>query len=278
MTKLTLTLREKKELANGTMAFCFGLDGQPFVFKPGQCIRITLLDPLYKDNKGNARDFSIASSPGESSLMIATRMTGSAYKRSLADLPLGSSVRVNGPYGDFLLDTDPMRPAVFLAGGIGITPFRSMIKHAIEQHSPQRLTLVYCNRTPDDAAFLDELQHWERESPNFRLIATMTQTANRSEALAGRRGYLDVRFMKDYLGDQEQPVSYVAGPSPGKVWTGRRGYVDVQFVKDCLIDQEQSVYYVAGPPRFVSAVADVLVATGVNTGDIRTDEFFGYEA
>jgi ferredoxin-NADP reductase len=243
MAKIALTLREKKELAVGTMAFCFGIDGQPFAFKPGQCIRITLLDPLYNDKKGNAREFSIASSPGESSLMIATRMTSSAFKRSLANLPLRSKVRADGPYGDFLLDADSMRPAVFLAGGIGITPFRSMIKHAIEQHSPHRLTLVYCNRTPDDAAFLDELQNWEKENPNFRLIATMTQPAD-----------------------------------PGKTWTGRRGYVDVQFVKDHLRDQEQTVYYVAGPPRFVSAVADVLATVGVNKGDIRTDEFFGYEA
>jgi ferredoxin-NADP reductase len=243
MAKVTLTLREKKELAEGTMAFCFGIDGQPLVFKPGQCIRITLLDPLYKDKQGNARDFSIASSPGEPFLMIATCMTGSAFKRSLADLPLGSNVQVNGPYGDFFLDVDGMRPAVFLAGGIGITPFRSMIKHTIEQHSQQRLTLVYCNRTSGDAAFLDELQNWEKENPNFRLIATMTQRRN-----------------------------------PGKTWTGRRGYVDVQFVKDRLSDQAQSVHYVAGPPRFVSAVADVFATAGVNEGDIRTDEFFGYGA
>jgi ferredoxin-NADP reductase len=277
MAKITLTLKENKELAVGTMAFCFGIDGHPFAFKPGQCIRITLVDPLYKDKKGNARDFSIASSPGEPSLMIATRMTGSAFKRSLADLPLGSSVRVDGPYGDFFLDADLKRPAVFLAGGIGITPFRSMIKHAIEQHSSQRLTLVYCNRTPDDAAFLDELQKWEKENSRFRLLATMTQVANSGKAWEGRRGYLNVRFMKDYLHDQDPPVSYVVGPSPGKAWTGRRGYVDVQFVKDHLRDQKQTVYYVAGPPRFVSAVADVLATTGVNKGDIRTDEFFGYE-
>jgi ferredoxin-NADP reductase len=278
MAKITLTLQEKKELAERTMAFRFGIDGQSFVFKPGQCIRITLLDPLYKDKKGNARDFSIASSPGDPSLMIATRMTGSAFKRSLADLPLGSKVRVDGPYGDFLLDADLKRPAIFLAGGIGITPFRSMIKHAIEQHSPQRLTLVYCNRTPDDATFLDEFQNWEKENSNLHLIATMTQTGNLAKTGTGRSGYIDVRFIKDYLRDQEQPVSHVAGPSPDKVWTGRRGYVDVQFVKDHLLKQMHSVFYVAGPPRFVSAVADVLAIAGVNKGDIRTDEFFGYEA
>ena len=266
------------ELAEGTMAFCFGIDGQPFVFKPGQCIRITLSDPLYEDKKGNARDFSIASSPAEPSLMIATRMTGSAFKQSLADLPLGSSVRASGPDGDFLLDADRMRPAVFLAGGIGITPFRSMIKYTIEQHSPQRLTLVYCNRSPDDAAFLDELQNWEKENSNFRFIPTMTQPENLAKTWTGRSGYIDVRFVKDYLRDQEQPVSYVAGPSPDKAWTGRRGYVDVQFVKDHLREQMHSVFYVAGPPRFVSGVTDVLVTGGVNKGDIRTDEFFGYGA
>ncbi len=277
MAKITLTLREKKELAEGTMAFCFGIGGHPFAFKPGQCIRITLVDPLYKDKKGNSRDFSIASSPSEPSLMIATRMTDSAFKRSLADLPLGLSVRVNGPYGDFFLDADPMRPAVFLAGGIGITPFRSMIKHSIEQHSPQRLTLVYCNPSPDDAAFLDELQNWEKENPNFRLTATMTLVANSGRPWERGRGYLDVRFIKDYLRDQDQPISHVAGASSDKAWMGRRGYVDVQFVKDYLRDQARSFYYVAGPPRFVTGVTDVLETAGVNKGDIRTDEFFGYE-
>src|SRR5262245_43944258 len=131
--KLSLPLIERTEVAERTMSFAFDLERQSFPFKPGQYITLAQPAPLYRDDKGSVRQFSIASSPRDPFLLIATRMTGSAAKRSLAELPLGTRVDVQGPIGSFVLPQDASRPVVLVAGGIGITPFRSMIKAATEQ-------------------------------------------------------------------------------------------------------------------------------------------------
>jgi len=237
-----LPLKEKRQVAKGTMSFAFELGGPAFAFKPGQFVRITLSDPPYQDEKGNARNFSIASSPRDPFILIATRMTGSAFKRSLAEIPLGSAVHVEGPYGSFLLHGDPAKPAAFFAGGIGVTPFRSMIKNLTEEKLPYRLVLIYSNRTPESAAFLQELQGWARKNPRLRLIVTMTQPE------------------KSEIG-----------------WSKQRGYVDAAFVKAHLDDLRRFIHYVAGPPGFVAGVSRSLLEAGAREEDIRREEFEGYE-
>src|SRR5437867_4061018 len=121
MLKLTLPLVERREVAERTMSFAFDLEGRPFAFKPGQYVSLTLADPPYRDEKGTTRSFSIASSPGEPRLLIATRMTGSAFKRSLAEFSLGTLVSVSGPLGSFTLPQDVSKPAVLVAGRVGLT-------------------------------------------------------------------------------------------------------------------------------------------------------------
>src|SRR5512137_959473 len=174
MAKLTLRLGERKPVAEATMSFRLELEGQSLSFQPGQFVRVGLSDPPYPDPKGNVRSFSIASSPKDPFVLIATRMTGSAFKRSLADVPLGTPVSVSGPAGSFVLDPNSDAPAALFAGGIGITPFRSMLKHAGEHSSARRLMLIYANRCPEQAAFLEELGLWAKDNAYFRLLATMT--------------------------------------------------------------------------------------------------------
>ena len=154
-------LKNRREVAEGTMAFHF--EKPPgFAFKAGQALAWTLIDPPETDNEGGMRNFSIASAPGESDLMIATRMRDTAFKRVLKTMPLGTEVRIVGPFGSLTLHQNAARPAVFLAGGIGITPFRSMLRQAAEQKLPHHLFLFYSNRCPEGAAFLEELQELER--------------------------------------------------------------------------------------------------------------------
>ncbi|MEK7236600.1 MAG: FAD-dependent oxidoreductase [Nitrospirota bacterium] len=153
----TVKLIRREEVAEGTMAFRFEKPAH-FVFTPGQFVDMTLVDPPETDAEGNERAFSIASAPHEDMLMVATRMRDTAFKRVLRSMPLGATVQMEGPFGNFVLHADPVRPAVFLAGGIGITPFRSMVLHAVAQKLPHRLFLFYSNRRPEDAPFLDELQ------------------------------------------------------------------------------------------------------------------------
>ncbi|MGH2376689.1 MAG: FAD-dependent oxidoreductase [bacterium] len=223
------------------MGFAFDLEGQRFPFKPGQYNTVTIPNPLYQDEEGNTRQFSIASSPRDPFILIATRMRASAFKRTLAEIPLGTRVTFRGPLGSFTLPQDAANPIVLIAGGIGITPFRSMIKHATEQRLPYRLTLVYSNRTPQEAPFLDELRGWGRENPNFRFIPTIS----RPEAA-----------------------------TPG--WTGRTGYVDAAFLRETLEDLDQHVFYAAGPPRMVEGVRLALMQAGVEEDRLRTEEFSGY--
>lgn len=241
MAKLTLLLSERKEVAEATASFRFELAGQSFSFQPGQFVRVGLPNPPHPDPKGNARSFSIASAPSDPFLLIASRMTGSPFKTSLAEVPLGTPVSISGPAGSFILDPNSHSPVVLFAGGIGITPFRSMIRH-VREHDPERhLTLVYANRCCEQAAFLEDLEAWAKASPNFRLLATMTQPGRSLQAWSGPTGYVDIGFLRRYL--PELP--------PG----------------GC---------YVAGPPRFVSGVTQTLREAGVAGDHVWTDEFTGY--
>src|SRR6266542_2472210 len=166
-------LLNRVEVAEGTMAFHFAKPSQ-FDFKPGQSADVTLYNPPETDSEGNTRTFSIASSPFESQLMFATRMRDTAFKRSLKQIPLGTAVKIDSPMGSFTLHKNPSKAAVFLAGGIGITPFISIVRQADHDRLPHKLHLFYSNRRPEDAPFLEALQKRETSNPNYHSVCTMT--------------------------------------------------------------------------------------------------------
>lgn len=195
----------KQDVARGTVAIHLKKpDG--FTFKAGQAVYLTLLGLKEADGKGRVRTFSIASAPDDPDLIIATRLTDSALKRGLASVPVGSAVEIEGPYGDLTLHDGASRPAVFLAGGIGITPFRSMIRDAA-RHA-RDFTLFYSNRSAEDAAFLSELEQVARDNPGFKLVATMTDAAD----WEGERGFITREMIERHVGDIARPVFYLAGP------------------------------------------------------------------
>ena len=233
-------LRMKCEIAEGTMAFVFDTTGSGFAFKPGQHADYTLINPPETDEKGNTRTFSFASAPGRDYIMIATRMRGSAFKNSLNAMPLGTKVKVGEPYGDMTLHKDAKKPAVFLAGGIGITPFRCMIEWAAANSLDRKIYLFYSNKTADESAFLADLVEFSKADPNFKLIATATREED--PAWKHERGRIDEAMLKRHLGD----------------------------------DVQKSVYYVAGPPAMAEALTETLVKMGVDEDSIRKEEFAGY--
>jgi ferredoxin-NADP reductase len=233
-------LLNRVEVAEGTMAFHF--EKPPgFDFKPGQSADLTLLNPPETDSEGTVRTFSIASAPFEDQLMFATRMRDTAFKRSLKKVPLGSVVKMDSAMGDFTLHKNSAKPGLFLAGGIGITPFSSIVRQADHDHVPHKLYLFYSNRRPEDALFIEVLQNLEKTNPNFRFIATMT------EMLRSK-----------------------------KTWNGETARINREMLSEHLNDLRGPIYYIAGPPAMVSGMRKMLVECGVDEDDIRTDEFAGY--
>jgi len=233
-------LKDRKEVAEGTMAFRF--EKPPgWTFKAGQYLDMTLLDPSETDSEGNVRSFSIASGPHEETLMVATRMRDTAFKRVLRTMPSGTTVKIEGPSGDLILQNDFTRTAVFLAGGIGITPFRSIVHWATKEKSPNRIILFYSNRRPEDAPFLAELQSLERDNPKYKLIASMTE-----------------------MEKSHRP------------WNGETGLINQEMLGRHLKDVALPIYYIAGPPDMVKGLREMLNKAGINDDDIRAEEFGGY--
>ena len=176
--------------------------------------------------------------------MIATRMRDTAFKRVLKSAPLGTTVNVDGPDGQMVLHEDISRPAVFLAGGIGITPFRAMATHAAHEKLPHRLYLFYSNRRPEDAAFLSELQQLQEVNSNYRLIATMTEP-------------------------QKSSCSSCA-------WSGETGFLGRDMLERHLPDLTSPIYYFAGPPAMTTGMQQMLEEIGIDGQAMRCEEFYGY--
>lgn len=233
-------LSDRKEIAERTIACRFEKPSD-FVFKPGQFIEMTLLNPPETDAEGNSRAFSIASAPRDDFLLVATRLRDSAFKRVLSHASQGTQVKIDGPFGDLRLHNDSSRAAVMLCGGIGITPFRSIILNATQNKLPHRIFLFYSNRRPEDAPFLEELQALEQQNSNFKLIGCMT------ELQKSRR-----------------------------LWDGEREKISRKVLEKYLDGLPSAIYYVTGPPGFVASMHAMLVDCGVDDDNIRTEEFGGY--
>ena len=232
-------LKEKREIAKGTLLATFDLLGEDVAFKPGQYFFVTLPDVGHQDERGLRRHITVVTSPNEKGVLgFATRMRDSAFKRSLREVPPGTEVEVEPPKGDFVLPEETSRPLVFVAGGIGITVFRSMLRYIREEGLPHRVTLIYSNRDQESTAFLDELRELEQENPNFRLVLTMTQD-----------------------------------PS----WDGESRKIDTQFFRDYLEDDlNEYTFLVAGPPGMVEAMQEALADTGVKEENVVAQRYSGY--
>ena len=240
MTIYESRLERREEIAEGTIAFHFEKPAG-FTFKPGQAIDVILVDIPSADAQSARHTFSIVTAPYQGEVVVATRMRDSAYKRAIKSLPIGSPVRLEGPSGSLTLHSDHTRPAVFIAGGIGITPFMSILRQATNDQLGQRILLLYSNRRPEDAAFLGELQLLESRNKDFRLVATMTQMSESHRAWGGETALVDENLARRAAGDLSAPI-----------------------------------YYVAGPPGMVDAMRQTLNRIGVGDDDMRSEEFYGY--
>jgi ferredoxin-NADP reductase len=232
-------IKEKREVAKGTLLVIFDLLGESFDFRAGQYFWVELLDPPYDDEKGPRRHISVVTSPTDRGVLgLCTRLRDSAFKRSLVELPVGTEVEVEQPKGNFALPEDTEPNYVFVAGGIGITVFRSMLRYIDATGEPYETTLVYSNRDRESTAFLDELEELDGRADWFRLVATMTQDPD---------------------------------------WRGETRRIDAAMLEDVLDgDLASHTYLVAGPPAMTEGVVETLKGAGIPEERILSDGFSGY--
>lgn len=232
-----VALKGKKQIAEETFAFIFEKPKE-FAFKAGQHVRITL--------EGNSRFLTLASTPQDRNLVVAMRMSDSAFKRTLKDLKIGEKVLIQIllgiPHGAFALHDDSKVPAVFLVGGIGIVPAYSMIKDATERKLPHKLILFYSNRRPEDCPYLEELQSLAKRNSNFKLIATMTEMEKSTLVWKEETGFIDQAMLRKYIDNLQTPI-----------------------------------YYIAGLTGMVNAMKRLLKEIGVNEENIRAEDFSSFK-
>lgn len=239
MAIINVKLTGKKEIANGTMEFLLEKPAD-FEFRAGQFCDITLIDPPETDEEGNTRGFSLLTAPYENYLAVATRLRDTAFKRVLRNLPEGSEVKFDAPYGDFTLHKTETTPAVFIIGGIGVTPVRSMIAQATHDKTAHQILLIHANKTPQDAPLQDDFKALAAENPNFTFV----------------------------------PVATDAAPDD---FEGERGRVNAELIKKYVSDISAPIYYLSGPAGMVKAMRELLIGElHANEDNIRTEEFDGY--
>jgi ferredoxin-NADP reductase len=230
----------RTHVAQDTMAFQFERP-RNFLFRAGQFVDLTLLGHTHKRSDALTHTFSIASGPSDQEVMVVTRMRPTVFKQALSILPIGTEVRLEGPMGSFILHNNTARPAVFLAGGIGIAPFLSILSHATAARLGHPIVLFYANRRLEDAAFIDQLWKSERVNPRLRFVPTFTRAGENPRDKRGEAGHISPQMLSTHVGSLRGPI-----------------------------------FYIAGPPTMVAAVRQMLVQASVDEDDIRTEEFAGY--
>jgi ferredoxin-NADP reductase len=233
-------LLAREAIAERTMAFHFARPAG-FAFKAGQTIDLLIDAAAGSGAETGRHTFSVASAPSEDRLSIATRMRDSEFKRALGELAIGDAARLEGPFGSLTLHGDRSRPALFIAGGIGITPYMSMLRQAGQGTVPRRIALLYSNHRPEDSAWLGELRELELRLPEFSLLPVMTAMNRSSQS-----------------------------------WSGLAGRIDAGMLLGILGKLPHAVCYVTGSPAMVASMRSALNEVGVVDDDIRSEEFFGY--
>ena len=211
-----------------------------FRFLAGQYSVLSVPDAGFRDDRGLRRALSIASSPLEKELIFVTKLSNSAMKQTLAEMKPGTEVALEQAAGPLVLPERTDTPLAFLAGGIGIAPFRAMCRYATDAPTEHDITLFYSSRTPEETPFLEELQRMPSQNRKLSVAVTMTRAADE------------------------------------KVWAGLTGRLSGEMIRDHCPSWEKAAYYVAGPPAMADAMKQTLEAMAVPASRIKVELFAGY--
>jgi ferredoxin-NADP reductase len=237
MPLYTLKLLSRQQITKDLIEFVFEKPAA-FHYQAGQYGGFTLLSLLANNPTEATRRFTFLSTPDEPVLRITTRIQTSPYKQALLSLDIGDQIKLAGPSGQFICHDDVTIPAVMIAGGIGVTPFYSIIKNKTLEKSKQSLFLFYGNESQISSAYLDELNSLEANNPYFKFIPTLTNA--------------------------------------NEFWTGERGYITHTMIKKYVPDLLTAIYYICGSPNMVTALQETLLELDIPSIQIKTEDFPGY--
>ena len=237
---MRIRLKERRPETTDVMSFVFDLGGERLEYKPGQILHYELDALAFPDERGPRRHFSISSSPTEEGIvMFTTRMRGSGFKETLRHAPAGYELTCESPEGEFVMGEGETRLRhVFIAAGIGITPYRSILRYAADRNEPLNVLMLYFNRSSADIVFRRELEGIARQMPTFSFVTVLTE--------------------------------------PEKDWKGEQGKLDQAILRKLLPAPDGMSFWVSGPPAMVGACRQLLEQLGVKDQSIRTDRFMGY--
>lgn len=238
-----LILTKKNQIAQHTWLFEFSCN-QQINYKAGQYADF-ILPVSSGDDKGNIRTFSLVRSPNHQKITITTKILAmpkrSGFKDKLVNFNLGTEIKMSRPMGNFILHQNVSKPAIFLIGGIGITPVHSIIEFATEEKLNHTIYLFYSNHTPETAAYMDDLKKFSKNNSNFKLLPI-------------------------YTGLDQIPEGSIKGP------------INESLIKEFLEKNiiYNSIYYLSGPPQMVEAMQTILESMQIDLDNIKTEEFSGY--
>ena len=236
---MRVRLAERRLETADVMSFTFDLGGQTLEYLPGQYLHYQLDELSFPDERGNRRHFTISSSPTEKGIvMFTTRMRGSGFKETLRHAPLGRELACESPSGRFVMPQDETRRHVLIAGGIGITPYRSILLHTADTGGQIDAVMLYFSRSEADIVFRRELEALVRRMPTLSVV--------------------------HILGE----------PGPG--WTGERGKLDEALLRRWVIEPDRSLFWISGPPPMVRACRERIREIGIQDDAIRMEGFAGY--
>jgi ferredoxin-NADP reductase/nitrite reductase/ring-hydroxylating ferredoxin subunit len=254
-SQLELTLIEKDKVeGTDVMSFKFSKqkeDKTLLDYTAGQFVFFDIGE-VYNDPRGPIRHFTISSSPTENFIMFSTRIRDSPYKQRLSTLEEGAKVKVRGPEGQFVLHQDYSKPAVFLSGGIGVTPFRTMIKYATDKRLPVKIIMFDSNRNHQNILFKKEFDDWANVNENLKIIYTISEE-----------------------GQHEQALSL----STANDWKGEYGRIDKAMILKHVDTNtlNNSIFYICGPPGMLRAMQTLLQEElEIPKDRIKVEEFTGY--
>lgn len=239
--QVKLTLKKRQEFAPNIVGFWFQ-PASAINFIPGQFLQWTVYHPK-ADSRGIRRYFSIASSPTEPELLITAKFPAepSSFKKALLNLKPGEEIPVTGLEGEFMLPKEQTKKLLFIAGGIGITPFRSMIKYLQDQNMDRDIVLIYSASSEEEFVFGDIWQQFQKNS-----------------ALKTVRTISDLKKVPQN-------------------WQGETGIINAEMIQKVAPDWQQRLFYVSGPDPMVRTMENTLLQMGVDRRNIQKDYFPGYE-